>query len=75
MSPEQLTNELRKEIGINDRLKQLLLAVGKSFADETLRKGYSTNDAGSLIRLTGEANGVERFLTTITADPKHTRKD
>lgn len=65
MTNQQALSELRKEFRIGERLADLLLQVGRAFADETLRGTYKTNDGASLIRLSGEAAGVEKFLNLI----------
>jgi hypothetical protein len=73
---DQILHEIRKELGINDRLAGLLTQYGKLFADTALRQSYQTNDAAVLIRQAGMAEGAEKFLKDITALPNGAaRKD
>lgn len=76
MNRDQLLAEIRKELGINDRLAGLLTDYGKLFSDAALRKCYQTNDAAILIRQAGMAEGTELFIKDITALPNGAaRKD
>lgn len=69
MNKEQLLNEIRKELAMNSRLGRLLADFGELFSVVALRKTYSTNDAASLIRQSGMAEGVEKFVSDITKTP------
>jgi hypothetical protein len=75
MTKNQLEHEIRKELGVNGRLAQLLIDYGQCFANEALRLSYKTNDAGLLIRQAGMAEGVERFVSGITKAPTSAQQD
>lgn len=74
MTPEQRINEIRKELLLNERLTTLLVEEAKHYADASLRKSYSTNDAALLIRQAGLAEGVEKFVSLITKPPVAAQK-
>lgn len=67
--------ELRQELETNSRLRHLITAVAKDYADAELRHLYKTNDAAALIRGTGRAEGMEKFASylTVTRPTKRSR--
>jgi hypothetical protein len=67
---EQLLLEIRKELGVNERLANLLRDYAKMYADAALRLSYTTNDGAMLIRQAGMSEGVEKFIDDVTAAPK-----
>ena len=69
MTRDQLLLEIRKELGVNERLARLLKEFGEAFSNVALRKTYTTNDAAILIRQAGMAEGVEKFVSDITKAP------
>lgn len=76
MNRDQILSEIRKELAINDRLAELLTDYGKLFSDTALRVCYQTNDAATLIRQAGRAEGAELFIKDITVLPNGAaRKD
>lgn len=70
MTREQLLLEIRKELGVNERLAGLLRDYAKMYADATLRLSYATNDGAFLIRHSGASQAVETFINEVTAPPK-----
>ena len=72
---DQLISEIRKELGVNERLSNLIKDYGKLFADTALRTTFTTNDAAMLIRQSGMAEGVERFIKDITVAPRAAHDD
>lgn len=75
LNNKQALAEIRKEFAVNERLADLVKQVAKGYADDTLRLTYKSNDAAELIRLSGEATGVEKFIELATATPKPARQD
>lgn len=71
MNRQQLQQEIRKELGPQERLVSLLLQYSKMTADAALRRSYQTNEPASLIRQSGYAEGIEDFITDITQAPAH----
>lgn len=69
MTPEQELHEVRKALALDERLAGLLASAARSFADAALRESYLTNDAATLIRQAGMAEGAEKFLKHITKPP------
>lgn len=75
MNHQQRLDEIRKELAINGRLRELIIEAGHDFANEALRKQYHTNDAAMLIRQAGLAEGAEKFIDAITKSPKAAQPD
>lgn len=69
MNRQQLQLEIRKELGMQDRLVALLRQYSKMTADAALRRSYQTNEPASLIRQSGYAEGIEDFIGDITQAP------
>lgn len=69
MTPEQTLNELRKALALDERLAQLIRQTAKFMADNELRAIYSTNDTDLIRRLSGLAQGMEKFVAEITKPP------
>lgn len=69
MTPEQALNECRKELALNERLASMLRQVAKAMADRELRHCYNTNDAGTIIRQTGIAEGIEKLAVELNKPP------
>lgn len=74
MTPDQVVNEIRKELAINERLAKLVQEAAKGYADRQLRDTYTQLDHASMLRLTGVAAGVESFAKLITESPSAARK-
>lgn len=75
MNDEQVLLEIRKELGMNERLASLIRKAAKQTADADLRRCYSQLGHPEMLRLTGAAAGVEDFAKLITAAPnKHAGK-
>lgn len=72
MTPDQRLHELRKELARNSRLAELLAEVARDYADTALRKQYTTNEPGLLIRQAGMAEGAEKFVASVTKLPSTT---
>lgn len=69
MTPEQRLHKLRTELAVNADLGRLIAEVAHDYAFSVMRKCYSTNDAGLIIRQTGMAEGAELFVSSITKPP------
>lgn len=69
MTLDQQLTEIRKALAVDERLASMLLQVAKGMADKELRHLYSTNEAAAMIRGTGIAEGIEKFVATITKAP------
>lgn len=69
MTREQRLLEVRKALAMDERLAGLLIEVAQDWANDALRRQYQTNDAATLIRQAGLAEGVEKFIHTLTKDP------
>lgn len=72
MTPGQILRELRTELTASERIRELLLLASKNHANKHLRGMYRSNDAASLIRVSGHAEGVEIFVADITKLPDGT---
>lgn len=68
MNEDQLRQELRKELSGDSRLGNMLKEYAKYYADQVLRKTYDTVDAATLIRQSGMAEGIEKFIKDTTTD-------
>lgn len=70
MTPDQVAQQLRQELAINERLAELLRAHAKTYADTLYRRTGSLTDHAGLLRLTGAAAGVEDFINSILTAPR-----
>jgi len=66
MTPKQILEELHKELESNSRLRELLSEYATAYANSALRSLYTTNDAAAMIRQSGMAEGVEKFVADLT---------
>ena len=66
MTPKQILEELHKELETNSRLRELLSEYATAYANSALRSLYTTNDAAAMIRQSGMAEGVEKFVADLT---------
>jgi hypothetical protein len=69
MTREQRLHEIRKELAVNERLAKLLIEYSVDHFNVAFRKTYNTNDAAQIIRQSGMAEGVEKFVADITKMP------
>lgn len=70
MTADQIAQQLRQELTINERLVELLRTHAKNIADETYRKTRQVTDHSSLLALTSSAAGVENFVNSILPKPR-----
>lgn len=69
MTREQRLLEIRKALAADGRLSALLVEAAEDYALTALRKQYTTNEPGMLIRQAGLAEGAEQFIKLITKAP------
>lgn len=70
MTPDQVADQLRRELLINERIAELLKAHAVNYADKMYRRTKNTTDHAELLRLTGVAAGVEDFITSLLTTEK-----
>lgn len=70
MTPNQVAQQLRQELQINERIADLLKAHAKNYADTMYRRTSATTEHANLIRLTGVAAGVESFVDSLFSTEK-----
>jgi hypothetical protein len=66
---DQRLYEVRKALALDERLAGLLKELASDYATDALRQLYHTNEPAVLIRQSGLAEGVEKFITHITKAP------
>lgn len=69
MTDNQALQQLRQDLALDERMANLLKQVGKAMAENELRAMYATNDAATLIRCVGLAQGMEKLVAEITKSP------
>ena len=65
MTPEQTAQQLKQELGINERIGKLLQEHAKHVADDFYRKSSTAVDHATLLRLTGAAAAIEGFVAKL----------
>lgn len=70
MTEAEMLNQLRQELGMNERVAKLLTAVAKVRADKTYRQTRTISDPATLYRTLGAASELEDFIKLITESPK-----
>ena len=65
MTPAQTLQQLQQELRIHERLAKLLAECARQHADSIYRKTSNVSDHAALLRLTGEAAGVENFINNL----------
>jgi len=74
LTPEQNLTAVRQQMALDENLALMIRNAAKAYADDVLRKSYTTDDAAALIRQAGIAEGIEKFARTITSPPVAPRK-
>lgn len=70
MNPDQIVQQLRQELLINERIADLLKAHARNYADSMYRRTVGTTDHADLVRITGVAAGVEDFVNSLVQTEK-----
>lgn len=73
MNPEQVAQQLKQELLINERIAKLLREHARNSADQIYRKAGTTSDHATLVRLTGSASAIEDFIEKLLTLRTETR--